>query len=129
MSGKFSLDLSRLVQKANGQVETAVRKVMLEAFRGVVMKSPVDTGRFKSNWIVGYGTPDRTVTDDTDKGGSETVGKIAAGIQGMRIVDGVSIYCTNSLSYSLALEYGSSQQAPAGMVRTTLAEITARYGA
>lgn len=134
MSGKFSLDLSRLVQKANGQVETAVRKVMLDAFKACISKSPVDTGRFRGAWVANLGAIGTAPADRLDKREvgdrtGKTIDAMSHEISAMRLNGDVTMYLTNSLPYSLALEYGSSQQAPAGMVRTTLAEITARYGA
>lgn len=131
----FALDLSRLVAKAKGQTELVVRKVMLEAFRGVVMKTAVDTGRARANWTVGHGSPNTTTSDATDKGGGSTLGKIASEVQTAKIADSMSIYLTNALVYVPILEYGrgngspGSLQSPQGMVRVTLAEIASRYGA
>lgn len=127
MSGDFSLDLSRLIKKAKGNTEIAVRKVMLETFSRVVMKSPVDTGRFRANWQSGIGKYSTETSEETDKNGAITIGKISTIIDGVKL-DGRHVYLVNSLPYATQLEYGSSKQAPAGMVRTTLAEITARYG-
>jgi hypothetical protein len=129
MAGKFSLDLSRLVAKANGQADTVVRKIMLETFRGVVMKTPVDLGTARANWVVGHGALNFTTSDATDKGGGATVARIASDVATARLTDGSSVFCTNSLPYALKLENGHSKQTPAGMVKLTLTEITAKYGA
>lgn len=125
--GQFSLDLSRLVEKAKGRTELVVKKVMLEAFERVVMKSPVDTGRFRANWVASIGEYSRVVSESTDQDGSKTTGDINAAVSAMQL-RGQTIYLTNSLPYATRLEYGYSKQAPIGMVRTTLAEITAHYG-
>lgn len=125
--GNFTLDLSRLVEKAKGKTDLAVRKVMLETFSKVIYKSPVDTGRFRSNWLLQYGAPNLSTTLETDKSGGSTVGRVAADIQSTRL-DGKSIFLTNSLDYSITLENGSSKQAPQGMVRLSIIEITAKYG-
>jgi hypothetical protein len=129
MAGKFSLDLSRLIAKANGQADTVARKIMLETFRSAVMKSPVDTGRFRANWVMGYGAPNTATSDATDKSGGGTIGRIASAVATTRLTEGASIFCTNSLPYALKLEHGSSKQSPNGMVRLTLTEISSRYGA
>lgn len=126
--GRFALDLSRIVKKAKGNADLAVRKVMLETFSRCVMKSPVDTGRFRANWTLGYGAPNRATTAETDKGGGNTVTKIVSEVQSIQISNS-SVFLTNSLPYSIKLENGYSKQAPAGMVALTLTEITARYGA
>ena len=124
----FAVDLSRLVAKAKGQTELVVRKVMLETFRGVVMKTAVDTGRARANWTVGYNGPSNTVTDTEDKSGGATIGKIASAVQTVRVDDSMNVWLTNALPYIQQLELGSSKQSPAGMVRITLTEITSKYG-
>ncbi len=119
----FALDLSKACEKAKGQTELAARKVMLDLFSRVIMKSPVDTGRFRANWNVGYGSPDKTTTNATDN----SLGRVTNEISTAKI--GGSIYLSNSLPYSIRLENGWSGQAPAGMVRLSLVEITNQYGA
>ncbi|VEB42983.1 Uncharacterised protein [Chromobacterium violaceum] len=41
---------------------------------------------------------------------------------------GVNAWLVNPMPYAVKLEYGWSKQAPAGMVRLTLAEISSHYG-
>lgn len=123
----FTVDLSRLVETAKGKTDLVVKKVMLETFSKVIYKSPVRSGRFRANWIIGYSSPDRTTSLNTDKSGTGTIGQIASEITGAKL-DGKSIYLTNSLVYSLSLENGNSKQSPQGMVKITLMEISAKYG-
>lgn len=131
--GQFSIDLSRLVEKAKGKQEVAVKKVMLELFSKVIYKSPVRSGRFRANWTIGNGNANRTTSMAEDKAGAGTIGKIAADISAINLA-GQSIWLTNSLPYSLILENGrgngkpGSLQAPQGMVKITLMEISAKYG-
>lgn len=122
-SQTFGLDLKKACEKAKGQTELVARKVMLDLFSRVIMKSPVDTGRFRANWNVGYGSPDKTTTQSTNS----ALGKVTQEISTARL--GGSIYLSNSLPYSIRLENGWSGQAPAGMVRLSLVEITNQYGA
>lgn len=135
MADTFSLDLSRLIAKAQGQTELVVRKVMLDTFTRVVRRSPVDTGRFRANWVVGINSANTATSDATDKSGSSAISRITSEVQTAKVRDDVSVYCTNSLSYAHVLEYGrgngkpGSLQAPNGMVRVTLTEIASRYGA
>lgn len=131
---EFALDLSRMLDKAKDRTDLAVRKVMLETFQKVVMKSPVDTGRFRANWVIGIGALNTATTEATDKSGSATLSAITSSVQSAKILDGVSTFCTNSLPYAHVLEYGrangapGSLQAPSGMVRITLTEIVSKYG-
>lgn len=112
-----------------GRAEQAIRKIAIEVFRGVVMKSPIDQGRFINNWNVSYGTPDTSTTEATNPSRSAATSKVMAAATSLPIRDGESIFICNGLPYARRLEYGHSQkQAPQGMVRVTLAEIAARYG-
>lgn len=124
MAGTFSLDLARLCKKADADVKLAVRKIAFEAFKRVILRSPVDTGRFRANWGVQVGSPWTGTVDVYDKDGRGTVQLAANGVQGWN-ANG-SIVLSNSLSYAMPLEYlAHSSQAPQGMVRVTCAEMQA----
>jgi hypothetical protein len=113
--GDFELQIQRFVDKAKGNVDIVVRKVALDLFKRVVIKSPVDTGRFKSNWQVAIGSIPAGTLATTDKSGGETLAKIQAATLAFRA--GQVIYLVNNLAYARRLEYGWSKQAPSGMVR------------
>lgn len=114
---RWSIPLDRLVAKAKADVEIVTRKVAFEAFRRVVLKSPVDTGRFRANWNYSLGAPDYGTTTATNEGRGQQEAAKALGMP----LGGVA-YFSNGLPYAGRLEYGYSKQAPAGMVRTTAAE-------
>jgi hypothetical protein len=116
----FTLDISRFVEKAKGNVDQVVRKIALTVFQRVIMKSPVDTGRFRGNWQVAIGTMPSGVLAGVDKSGGATIQRVAATALNMKA--GEVIYLMNNLAYARALEYGHSKQAPNGMVRITVAE-------
>jgi hypothetical protein len=116
----FVLDIQKFVDKANGNVDLVVRRIALDMFKRVIMKSPVDTGRFKGNWQVAIGAiPAGTLVVD-DKSGTVTMARVNAAT--LNLQAGQIIYLVNNLSYARRLEYGYSRQAPKGMVRTTLQE-------
>lgn len=123
----FTVDLSRICAKAQGNVENVVRKVTIETFRKVILKSPVDTGRFRANWIYATQTYSTATSEAVDKGGGATASRIAAQVASTRI-NGAPLYLTNSLPYAKRLEEGYSRQAPSGMVKLSLMEISAKYG-
>jgi len=123
MSGNFTLDIQRFVDKANGNIDLVVRKIALDLFKRVIMKSPVLSGRFRGNWQVAIGMiPAGTLALD-DRDGSATIARVTADT--LDVKAGEIIYLVNNLSYSRRLEFGYSKQAPTGMVRTTILE----YGA
>lgn len=81
-------------------------------------------GRFRGNWQVSFDTPKAGVLDRIDPLGDDTKAAGAAVIQGF--TSGVStIWLMNNIVYSLALEYGHSTQAPAGMTRISVLDAQA----
>lgn len=119
----FALDIQRFVDKAKGNVDLVVRKVSLDLFFRVIEKSPVDTGRFKSNWQVSINSIPQGTLATFDKSGASSLARVRAASVGFAA--GQIIYLVNNLEYARALEYGHSKQAPAGMVRLSVME----YGA
>tara|TARA_R100000152_G_C6759123_1_gene183033 strand:- start:134 stop:598 length:465 start_codon:yes stop_codon:yes gene_type:complete len=129
-------------------VTTIQRKIAMDLLRGVVMKTPVDTGRARGNWQITIGAPASNELGSKDKTGSGTVSK------GQKRVNSAKpygiIWLTNNVPYIGVLEFGGfvpkdpgpskdprkgrtgrtlvkggfSVQAPKGMVRVTLEEIT-----
>jgi hypothetical protein len=121
---RFRANMAKRIAMAKQKQELFYKKLALEVMTRVVMKSPVDTGRFRANWNVGYGTPNLRTDTITDASGGHTIAANTAGIMGLQI-DGKTIWITNSLPYAYRLEYeGWSRQAPGGMVRVTLAELS-----
>lgn len=119
--GVFSLDLARFAEKAGDKMDVAVKKISMELLSSVVLKSPVDTGRFRGNWNVELGKPSYITSDKVDKGGGATIEKGAGIIQATQF-NGATLYITNALPYANRLEDGYSNQAPNGMVRITVVE-------
>jgi hypothetical protein len=119
--GQFALQLAEFAKKAGANADLVVQKVAIDLLGRVVMRSPVDTGRFRANWAVTVGAPSTGTTEATDKSGN---GAVEAGSRVLASFQvGPSIFITNNLPYGPRLEYeGWSKQAPAGMVRVSVAE-------
>lgn len=78
-------------------------------------------GRFRGNWQITLGTPAAGAISDIDPGGANTIAKGTSALSAFKA--GVPIFIMNNLPYGPRLEYeGWSKQAPAGMVRITVAE-------
>lgn len=116
--GSFADQIKAFAEKANVSMETVVRKAVLDLQGGVVLRSPVDTGRFRSNWMVGIGAKNSDTVDTEDKSGQASLDRVNAGMVNWSA--GQAIYLTNSLPYAQRLEYGWSDQAPNGIVRLTV---------
>ncbi|WP_342049878.1 MULTISPECIES: HK97 gp10 family phage protein [unclassified Cupriavidus] len=122
VNDEFRRKFAAFVQRAKDNQEIVVRKVGLDLMTSLVLKSPVDTGRFRGNWQVQYNLAPSTVPT-LDKSGGPTIAAANGALQ--TVVIGQTFYLVNHLPYAQRLEYGWSKQAPAGMVRLTLSEYDA----
>lgn len=124
MARNFALDISKFIAKSEKKAEAVVKKVALDLFTSVVLKTPVDTGAARGNWSVSLGVQNVPVADKnrTDKTGASTIGAIAAGVDQYKLSI-QNLYLSNNLPYIIALEEGTgSKQAPNGMVRLAIQE-------
>lgn len=121
----FALDLKEFERGVMGDIAEFMQKTVFEIYRGVTIKSPVDTGRFKGNWNINIGSPSYTINE------SATSTPYGAPVSGdfanvLFTIDGTKpAYITNGLPYAARLETGYSKQAPVGMVDVTLTEYRA----
>jgi hypothetical protein len=122
----FADKISQFAEKTNVRASVIFRKIGLSVAASLIQKSPVDTGRFRGNWMLGIGQPDSQTIEITDVDGNQSQARIANGIQNVFLGD--AIYITNALPYAIPLEYGWSKQAPNGMVRLTVAEWSSHVG-
>ena len=134
--GSFGDQLRRFNDAAIQRAELVVQKVAIDCLVSVVDGSPVGNpelwkfpnsapegyvgGRFRANWQVSIGAPASGEIDAIDDGGGPTKAAGTAVAMTFRHEDRV-VYVTNNLPYAIPLEYGHSTQAPAGMVRITVA--------
>lgn len=122
------------------------RALAFEAYRRIVFRTPVLTGRARANWMFTADAPSDEVRDTVDPTGGTTVAEGATQAQALEL--GQPAFIVNNLPYIGVLEHGGypdpvkrgtwmgpgrgyeirsaggfSKQAPAGMVAVTLAEI------
>lgn len=117
-----------LVELGKEMVEDGLADLMADtarqALRGVVRRSPVDTGRFRGNWQVVNDPAAAKPTAALDKDGSATIAAGDAAIAAAVAADPHGRICiANPLRYAGMIEYGSSKQAPLGVVEITAAEV------
>ena len=123
----FALDLSKFGAKAIGNAEHVARKIGLDMHSGIVEEMPYDTGRARANTGIAIGGNPGTSTMETDKTGAATKARAESSIQAFKLGDSITIY--NNVEYIMPLEYGHSQQAPAGMFRVTFNRVASKVGA
>lgn len=114
----FQADLDRFAKILRIRSEQALRLVALELWKSIISRTPVDTGRARSGWQLSIGfASDYVPPVGTDRVNTPDVGKLKLG---------QAVYIVNNVEYIVYLEEGSSQQAPAGMVRISVAELEAK---
>ena len=138
---KFRSRIKKRVEGAKSKVALTVSKFVFELQKGFIVKSPVDTGRFKGNWMIGIGAINFSNSNGESKTALNAYDDYNKAILSILKIDGTKpVYITNSLPYSRRIEYGLfgnpegsangakttggySTQAPAGCVRVTIAEM------
>ena len=135
---RFDADLEAFARAIDADIGLVTRRVALQAFTGIVQKTPVDTGRAKSNWGINIGAPapppSGAVTEEeanrrkrdgyTANASAEDSKAIQEASSALAGVDGTRpVHITNNLPYIVALNQGHSKQAPAGFVEATVEEI------
>lgn len=121
------LDLANRLEKTAGAVDKAASDaavtVALTIVGDLAFKTPVDTSKALSNWIVTLDSPSNATIKPHfgGKKGSSYRSSAAETIALAKKVlaskkPGQSIFITNSLPYIKRLNEGSSEQAPAGFV-------------
>lgn len=108
--GSFADQLAAFEVKVTGAADAVVSGSIIELGDRVIDRTPIKSGRAKSNYNYSLETPDPHTTFATDirkLNGIEDMPAKAAGFVH---------FISNGLAYAPALERGSSTQAPSGMV-------------
>lgn len=116
-SGSFAVDVSKWAAKAKAGMAAVMKRTAFELSGRVIERTPVDTGLAKSSWRMSAGSPDLSAPDSPG-----SIPNVAQEVGNWDPETQKSFFTTNSLPYMERLEYGWSNQAPAGMVRVTVAE-------
>lgn len=132
-SGRISIRAKRIDENA----DALVRKVALAVDTAVVLATPVDEGRARSNWQVGIGIAPEGTREPYypgEQGSTEAANAQAAIDQGKRMIQrytkGSTVHITNNLPYIQKLNDGHSAQAPAGFVeKAVVIGVAAAQGA
>lgn len=118
MAGPFELQIRAFAEKAKDNADLVVRKVLLDVWGELILRSPVDTGRFRANWLYSemrpqYRTRATAGTTASPTAPPERPDFSAAGM-------GKVFFIANNMPYAYRLETGYSKQAPSGMVGLTV---------
>ncbi len=138
---QFAIDIAKFAELAKGNADKVVRKTWLDMCTRIIQRSPVDTGRFATNWQFGVnvrpeGTKRSFLPTGENKGivwrgkkvwvpkgdaQANAIATLTAAVAGAKY--GTVCYFVNNLPYGPRLEFDAwSKQAPAGMVGVTIVE-------
>lgn len=115
---RFEADILRFAELVKIAPALVVRKLTLDIFGDLLRASPVDTGRFRANWVVSVSTPERRKLWAMSNIGQQMQMQLDLAARRVAQADGTEvIWITNNLPYATRLNEGWSKQAPAGFVQ------------
>ena len=103
---RFRASFEKRIDKAQGKFDLVFKKLLVTLDKKLVQISPVDTGRFKANWVLGNGAINTSTTESTTPANNE------GAIMSIKL-NGQTVDLSNSLPYAQRLDHGYSDQAPA----------------
>lgn len=115
----FSQQITTWSRQTKERTNRIRRGVTLKLFNAVILDTPVLTGRARANWRVQIGEPIKEPIDREDKSGGVALVEVQTEVA--RSQGDQTVTLANNLPYIDALEKGSSQKAPEGMVRKNIA--------
>lgn len=105
----FASDTMQFQKKFDERMTLVLRKVSFDLFRKVILKTPVDTGRARGNWMVGVNTIPIAMSIGIDKN-KDILSRIVSDISAAKAGDSVAL--ANTLPYIGVLEYGGYPKNP-----------------
>jgi len=110
----FAIELRKLAEFSDTNYEAVVAETVVDLFRAILERTPIDTGRAIANWFIDF-------DPESDPGEYDYVN--ARGFD-YSLSDADTIWIYNNLEYIIPLEEGWSDQAPQGMVALSLREFS-----
>lgn len=116
---KLISDLKAYNKELDKKIKALIVKIAMEGFKNIAKGSPVDTGMFRSAWIVSFNTKPTglpsVITSGDAQSALASVQKRLMKLSTMKLGD--LIYFINNTSYGIYIEFGSPRQEAIGMVR------------
>lgn len=104
--------------------ERTVKRLALNINRELIVRTPIDTGWARANWVPNIGTPvlETAGTREQAESGRIDLGPRESGLAAIATsyTLGPEIHQTNNVPYIQLLNAGSSKQAPAGFVQAAI---------
>jgi hypothetical protein len=121
---QFNRQLLRTVKKIEGDEVKFFKTVAFEAFRRIVMRTPVDSGRCRGNWQIGINEIITGTIDNRELWNNVFLRESVKLDELKELINDSVVHITNNVDYCYYLEYERrSRQAPGGFVEITLEEL------
>jgi len=121
----FGKRMKNKAEQVKSHENKAMRILGMETIRRLAIETPVDTGRARSNWLVGLGIPPTQEIEPYAAGTKGSTGAINSQMatdKGLMIISQYTrdkheaLYLRNNVNYINDLNAGTSRQAPSGYV-------------
>lgn len=117
--GKWSINVTRLVGQKKKELKAKANKKIKTLFVTILARTPVDTGQFKANWNISFGSPDTSFTlkmVNFEARNAQQLAKLAI----MNMDKFPQVWLTNGLPYAQKLEHRYMTGKSGGMVRLSV---------
>jgi Bacteriophage HK97-gp10, putative tail-component len=111
---RFVIRIRSMSKRIERNADVITRKIAVAVDSTVIISTPVDTGRARSNWQVNLGSPVSGTRNPLDRSGQSAIAEGETKIA--KYKGGTTIHITNNLPYIGLLNEGSSKQALPGFV-------------
>jgi hypothetical protein len=122
---KVTSNINVIMAELTGNVEDAIKKIVVNSTANLIETTPRDTGWARSNWIPNIGAPvnfksgtAEQARDGNVSNAAQEVG-LASVITKYKLSSG-AVHITNNVPYIISLNNGSSSQAPKGFVELAI---------
>lgn len=130
---EFTLSIAKAGERLTGELlQDRVTAVAMEATRGVVETTPVDTGRLKGNWQPSVAEPAEGEVERTDAtaegsaASSPAIPEMLTAMAGWKA--GQTIWLHNGVPYATYQENGTERMAGRFMVARTVERLRRQWG-
>lgn len=120
MQASFRVNFKQIRDKIGESVQVKAERLTQQLVDSFIRDSPVRSGAFRASWNVSEGTP-IFVTFGRVRNPVNTISAPTFKVKARSKFP--VFFITNGQPYAQVLEYGSSKQAPAGIVRINIASL------
>lgn len=130
----FNMHVNQFLRSTSIDIDKGLKKFAFDLLKKIILKNPVDTGRSRAAWYVSavkLGGAGVSFSLTQRRAKSHNIDAANEGLRQGKYRDHLGPFITdkwiemiNGVDYIIFLEYGHSRQAPYGMVRVSIREMT-----